>query len=199
MLGVLARRPGGARASEVLHGRAPAACATVLLVRSPLRLRWLSPALVALLSCSGDDAGEPAAPRVWVDVGLPGGADGLEFVALEPGGEVPLQTFGQGGTHALLAVRCGGLGNAAFVGVEIENLASGDAVNAPPSASPRLLLCRESQVCDLLPLLVMTGGLVPPGTDRDGLAVHIRVDASNTEGLSASVERDAVLSTAALR
>ena len=72
----------------------------------------------------------------WVDVGLPGGADGLEFVALEPGGEVPLQTFGQGGTHALLAVRCGGLGNAAFVGVEIANGATGDTVSAPPSASP---------------------------------------------------------------
>ena len=169
------------------------------MVRPPPRLPWLSLALLALLACSGEDAHADPAPRVWVDVGLPGGADGLEFVPLEPGGDVPLQTFGQGGTHALLAVRCGGLGNAAFVGVEIANGATGDTVSAPPSASPRLLLCRDSQVCDLLPLLVMTGGLVPPGTDRDGLAVHIRVDASNAEGLSASVERDAFLSTAALR
>jgi len=168
-------------------------------VRTPPRLRWLPLGIAALVGCSGEDAGAPAEPRAWVDVGLPGGADGLEFVALEPGGEVPLQTFGQGGTHALLAVRCGGLGNAAFVGVEITNSATGDTVSAPPSASPRLLLCRDSQVCDLLPLLVMTGGLVPPGTDRDGLAVHVRVDASNADGLSASVERDAFLSTAALR
>jgi hypothetical protein len=164
-----------------------------------VRLGWPLLALLALVACSGEGAGAPVDAAVWVDVGLPGGADGLEFVPLEPGGEVPLQTFGQGGTHALLAVRCSGLGSAAFVGVEIENSATGDTVSAPPSASPRLLICRDDRVCDLLPLLVMTGGLVPPGTDRDGLAVHLRVDASNAEGLGASVERDAFLSTAALR
>jgi len=44
----------------------------------------------------------------------------------------------------------------------------------------------------------MTGGLVPPGADRDGLAVLIRADASNLAGMAASVERDAFLSTASL-
>lgn len=155
---------------------------------------------LSLAGCGSTDDGTGAAPvpEIAVDVGLPGGADGLEFVSLEPGGSVPLQTFGQGGTHALLAVRTLGLGNRAFVGVEIENLATGDAVGAPAGPSPRLLLCRTPDVCDLLPLLVMTGGLVPPGTDRDGLLVRIRVDASNSEGVAASVERDAVLSTASL-
>lgn len=61
-------------------------------------------------------------------------------------------------------------------------------MSAPAGQSPRLLLCRTPDVCDLLPLLVMTGGLVPPGTDRDGLGVRIRVDASNPEGSAASVE-----------
>jgi hypothetical protein len=151
-------------------------------------------ALLAL-GCSSDDPDSSAAPEAWVDIGLPAGDDGLEFVRLEPGAAVPLETFGQGGTHALLAVRTGGLGNRAFVGVTITNAATGDAVSAPPGPSPRLLLCRSADVCDLLPLLVMTGGLVPPGTDRDGLNVRLRVEAESPEGTSVSVERDAVLST----
>lgn len=151
-------------------------------------------ALLAL-GCSSDDASPSSGAEPWVDIGLPGGADGLEFVPLEPGAAVPLQTFGQGGTHALLAVRTSGLGNRAFIGVTITNAATGDAVSAPPGPSPRLLICRSADVCDLLPLLVMTGGLVPPGTDRDGLNVRLRVDAEAPDGTSVSVERDAVLST----
>jgi hypothetical protein len=153
--------------------------------------------LVALAACGSSDRNS-SRETIWADVGLPGGVDGLEFVRLEPGGEVPLQTFGQGGTHALLAVRTNGLGNRAFIGVAIENVATGDTVSAPAGPSPRLLLCRPEGACDLLPLLVMTGGLVPPGSDRDGLAVRIRVDAANAEGDAASVEREAVLSTASL-
>ncbi|HTV25544.1 MAG TPA: hypothetical protein VMG12_42905 [Polyangiaceae bacterium] len=147
------------------------------------------------IACGSDEAGPAAPVEVGVDIGVPGGSDGLEFVPLEPGAAIPLETFGQGGTHALLAVRTSGLGNRAFIGVSITNIATGDAVSAPPGPSPRLLICRTPDVCDLLPLLVMTGGLVPPGTDRDGLNVRLSVDASNPEGLSASVERDAVLST----
>jgi hypothetical protein len=154
-------------------------------------------ACVADCACSSDDESTPPA-LASVDIGLSGGADGLEFIALEPGGAVPLYTFGQGGTHALLAVRCKGLGSSAFVSVEITNSQSGDAVSAPAGPSPRLLLCREPDVCDLLPLLVMTGGLVPPGTDRDGLAVSIHVDASNAAGRAASVDRDAILTTESL-
>jgi hypothetical protein len=45
----------------------------------------------------------------------------------------------------------------------------------------------------LLPLLVMTGGLVPPGGDREGLSVIVRAEASNLAGRAASVEREAVL------
>jgi hypothetical protein len=148
---------------------------------------------------SSGDGGDPPGAAIWADVGMPGGADGLDFVHLEPGGSVPIQTFGQGGTHALLAVRTNGLGKRAFVSVSIENVATGDTVEAPAGPSPKPLLCRtEGGPCDLLPLLVMTGGLVPPGTDRDGLVVRIQVNASNPEGNTASVEREAVLSTASL-
>jgi hypothetical protein len=150
------------------------------------------------MGCGADDAEPAPSAEVWVDVGLPGGADGLAFVPLEPGSAIPLETFGQGGTHALLAVRTSGLGNRAFIGVTLTSVATGDAVSAPRGPSPRLLICRSPAVCDLLPLLVMTGCLVPPGTDRDGLNVRLRVEASGLDGTSASVERDAVLSTARL-
>src|SRR5262245_44512595 len=97
-------------------------------LRSPRAAGVHAVALLAALSC----ASEPGAPsaEIWVDVGLPGGSDGLEFVPLEPGAAIPLETFGQGGTHALLAVRASGLGNRAFVGVTITNATTGDAVSA---------------------------------------------------------------------
>jgi len=133
-----------------------------------------------------------------VDIGTSGGADGLDFERLEPGGPVPLYTFGQGGTHALLAVRCQGFGDRAFVGLTITDPASGRAVTAPAGQSPRLLACQSDDICELLPLLVMTGGLVPPGEDREGLRVVVRAEASNWAGAAASVEREAVLRGAEL-
>jgi len=166
----------------------PGACA--------LGLGWLGVGSIAC-SSSGPLTAEPS-PEVWVDLGVSSGPDGLDFEHLEPGGSVPLYTFGQGGTHALLAVRCSGLGERAFVAITISNPADGRMVSAPAGQSPRLLACNDAGVCDLLPLLVMTGGLVPPGADRDGLAVLIRADASNLAGMAASVERDAFLSTASL-
>src|SRR5689334_23023708 len=144
----------------------------------------------------GPGSEEPA--QASVDIGLSSGPDGLEFEHLEAGGSVPLYTFGQGGTHALLAVRCVGLGERAIVAITISNPVDGRSVSAPAGQSPRLLACNAEGSCDLLPLLVMTGGLVPPGTDRDGLAVLIRADASNLAGAAASVERDAFLSAASL-
>jgi hypothetical protein len=150
-------------------------------------------------ACSGDgEDPPPPEPSTWVDVGVTSGEDGLDFEALPPGGAVPLHSFGQGGTHALLAVRCSGLGDRAFVSVTIRNVANGEEVSAPAGQEPRLLLPRGDGVYDLLPLLVMTGGLVAPGDERDGLPVSVRVDASNTAGNAASVEREAVLSTETL-
>lgn len=158
---------------------------------------WLGLGLL-LSACSGDDEPPPPEPSPWVDVGVTSGDDGLGFEALPPGGAVPLYTFGQGGTHALLAVRCSGLGDRVFVSVSIQNIATGDEVSAPAGQDPRLLLPRGEGVYDLLPLLVMTGGLVAPGEERDGLPVVVRVDASNLAGAAASIEREAVLSTETL-
>ncbi|MET0409854.1 MAG: hypothetical protein ABW217_01095 [Polyangiaceae bacterium] len=145
---------------------------------------------LAAVACSGADADEP-----WVDIGLSAGDGGLGFARLEAGGEVPLLTFGQGGTHALLAIRCAGFGRSAFVNVTITNLRTGTQVQSAPSASPQLLICREPEVCDLVPFLVMTGGLTEPGVERDGLPIRIDAEAHNVAGERARTEREGVLST----
>ena len=154
--------------------------------------------VVLLCGCSGE-SGEGLAPGTpWVDIGLSAGVGGLDFERLAAGGTVPLATFGQGGTHALLAVRCSGFGDAAFINVDITNLNSGVQVTSTPTASPQLLLCRDELACDLLPLLVMTGGLTAPGEEREGLPIRIEVEAHNVAGTRAEVERDAVLSARSL-
>jgi hypothetical protein len=146
---------------------------------------------LASAACSGSS--EDDGPSV--DIGLSSGEGGLGFERLEPGNEVPLLTFGQGGTHALLAIRCVGFGSRAFVNVTITNLNAGTQVQSAPSPSPQLLICREPEVCDLVPFLVMTGGLTEPGEERDGLPIRIEAEAHNVDGARARVEREAVLST----
>lgn len=180
----------------MLDGLSPRSLALALFFVRALSPLWL-------LACCSEGPEAPletpeGTPEVWVDLGVSSGPDGLDFEHLAPGGSVPLYTFGQGGTHALLAVRCRGLGERAFVALTITNPADGRQVSAPAGQSPRLLACASDGTCDLLPLLVMTGGLVPPGTDRDGLGVVIRADASNLEGIAVSVEREAFLSAASL-
>lgn len=158
--------------------------------------RLLLVASLALVACSGsgaDEVGEGDEP--WVDIGLSAGEGGLGFERLEAGGEVPLFTFGQGGTHALLAIRCAGFGSRAFVNVTITNLQTGTQVQSTPSSSPQLLICREPEVCDLVPFLVMTGGLTEPGQERDGLRVRVEAEAHNVAGARAREEREGVLST----
>lgn len=149
-------------------------------------------------ACSGGDGPETIPSdhaSVEVDIGLPGGDNGLEFMRLEPGQDVLLETFGQGGTHILLAVRCSGFGNRAFVNVSLTNLQTGARVVAPPPASPQLLLCRDERNCDLLPLFVMTGGLTAPGENKDGVPIRIDAEVNNVAGARARVEREAVLRT----
>jgi hypothetical protein len=156
-------------------------------------------AAVAAVACDGGTSparGDAGSNVVAVDVGVTGGPDGLDFVALEPGGEIALHTFGQGGTHALLAVRCIGLGDRAFVSVAITNVETGRESVAPAGTSPRLLLCEDEdeQTCDLLPLLLMTGALTA-GSDGTSVPVLVSAEARNADGAGASVEREAVLST----
>lgn len=146
-----------------------------------------------------DAGGEDAAPdetATEVVIGVPGGEDDLEFIPLQPGDEVQLQTFGQGGTHAIVAVRCIGFGSSAFVEVTIENLETGAVVVAKtPQTRPRPLICREENVCDLLPFLVMTSGLTEADEDKNGLRVEIRAEVRNEAGLTGTGSQQAVLRT----
>jgi hypothetical protein len=133
-----------------------------------------------------------------VEIGVPGGADGLEFAPLEPGAELHLRTFGQGGTHVFLGVRCTHFGQRAFVGITLTNLVTGHFIVAPAPARPQLLFCNEPEVCDLVPVLVMTSGLAESDAERNGLPIRIDVSVHNTSGAAASASAEARLSTALL-
>lgn len=170
--------------------------------------RALALAALALLPVAGcgsshaDDASPESgvdAAQVSVQVGIPAGEDGLSFAPLEPNGELRLESFGQGGIHVLLAVRCVGFGNRAFVGVTVTNLVTGREVVSPPPARPQLLLCRDANVCDLVPILVMVGAIAPEaGAERNGLHVRVTAEVQNSAGAASSASQEAVLSTADL-
>jgi hypothetical protein len=129
-----------------------------------------------------------------VAIGVTGEPTGLEFDPLAKGGDIPLETFGQGGTHAALAIRTIGFGKQAFVDVTLENLDTGKMVHTVPSSRPQLLLCRGGKtcVCDLLPLNVMTGGLAECAK-KDGLAVRVTAKVRNKDGLMGEASQEGVL------
>jgi hypothetical protein len=160
----------------------------------------LMPAILGVLACSPPDPTPGAQAEASVELGVPGGVDGLDFVPLQGGEELRLKTFGQGGTHVYLGVRCIGFGNRAFVGFELTNTRTGTSVVAPPPTRPQLLYCLDdtNRVCDLVPATIMTGGLTAPEEERDGLVVGIEVDVSNSAGSTATASAEVVLSTADL-
>lgn len=133
------------------------------------------------------------------EIGVPGGPDGLEFAPLANGGELRLQTLGQGGTHVFLAVRTKGFGNRAYVTITMRNLTTGKEIQSPAPPRPQLLFCDDAQrVCDLVPLTVMTGGITEQGEERDGLRVAIEAEVHNEAGVEALAATEATLSTADL-
>jgi len=152
-----------------------------------------------LLACGDDvsssvDAGPDAGSGAQVVIGTPSEDGRLGFVPLEVGGDIPLDTFGQGGTHATLAVRCIGFGNKAWVDVTIDNVADGASVFTFPMTRPQLLVCRDDErnVCDQLPIHVMTGGLADP-SEKDGLRVRVTATVRNEAGERGSASIEAVL------
>jgi hypothetical protein len=159
-----------------------------------LRSLVLSP-LLAAFGCASSEEPPPASePAASVDIGLPAGDDGLGFESLPEGGELRLQTFGQGGTHILFGIRTVGFGTRAFVAMTLTNLATGAQVISPAPVRPQLFIC-ENDGCDLVPLLVMTAGLVETGAERDGVVVEVRADVHDDAGLEAFATREGVLST----
>jgi hypothetical protein len=166
-------------------------------------MRILSAFVLLVIGCSGSGGENPESdasplPAASVQIGLPAGSDGLGFAPLAPGAELRLQTFGQGGTHVLLGVRCSGFGNRAFVTLKLRNLESGaEAVTNAP-VRPQLLYCHADGMCDLVPILAMTSGLTDPGQERNGVRVAVTASVRNEAGISAETVQEAVLSTADL-
>ncbi len=154
-------------------------------------LRPSIPPLVLAL-CAGCLESSGPQQQVEVEIGVPDDVTGLEFVPLDEGGDIPLESFGQGGTHASLAVRCIGFGNRAFVDVTLENLETGETAMTAPASRPQLLLCRDEETCDLIPLHVLTGGLAPPD-EKDGLAIGVTAEVRTEDGLVGTAEIEGVL------
>jgi hypothetical protein len=148
---------------------------------------------------SGDagDAGGNQGGTGQVELGVPTGPDSLDFAPLEDGAVLPLETFGQGGTHVLLGVRCVGFGQRAFVSLRVQNLHNGTELVAPAPARPQLLFC-EGDVCDLVPITMMMGGIAESDAERDGLPVEISAEVHNLAGITGMDSAQATLSTADL-
>jgi hypothetical protein len=166
---------------------------------------WAALCAAALLGCADsshdgakDGGGDMPAVKPEVQIGTTD-PDTLDFRPLEQDGDVPLQTLGQGGTHAALAVRCIGFGNTAFIDVDIENIDEhseymGKVVSSVKMTRPRLLLCRDDaqRVCDETKLNVLTGGLADPA-EKDGLHVRITAKVHSPKGAKAMATQDGVL------
>jgi hypothetical protein len=153
----------------------------------------------ALVACSSHDAARQAVPRPApagpsIEIGVPGGDDGLAFIPFEADQVLKLETFGQGGTHILLAARTRGFGIRAYTAFTVENLATGATLVAPAPTRPQLYYCHE-EVCDLVPVTMMMGGIAAPDADRNDLTVAVTVDAHTEAGLTATDSHEARLST----
>lgn len=154
---------------------------------------WTALALLAVGCGAPDDVEGQPQGKPEVDVGLAGGDGSLEFLALAPGAEVPLETFGQGGRHVLLAVRTYGQGPRVYIRAALINSATGAQASTPFGARPSLLRCDENGNCDLAPFVLPVGAAAYDGLTSQGLPVQLRVDTETPEGLSASVIRDVLL------
>jgi hypothetical protein len=148
-------------------------------------------------AAAGEAGAGPVVP-VSVELGKPGGEDDLDFLPLADGAELRLQTFGQGGTHVVIAVRCRGFGSRAFVSATLRNLVTGVEVEELAPARPQLLYCGEDDVCDLVPYLVHASGLTSTDDERDGLHALLTARARNESGAIAEGSVEVVLSTADL-
>lgn len=169
---------------------------------------WALASLLVLSACSGSEApgsgdgdaggtgGSDAGSELTgeVQLGVPSGPDGLDFSPLMDGTVLNLETFGQGGTHVLLGVRCIGFGSRAFVELRAKNVDQGTELIAPAPAHPQLMFC-EGDVCDLVPITMMMGGIATSGAEREGLAIELTANVHNAAGVSGTDSRRAVLST----
>ncbi|MDD9964869.1 MAG: hypothetical protein OXR73_01485 [Myxococcales bacterium] len=121
------------------------------------------------------DGGAPGMDNgMEVQIGIPDPEIGAGFLPLERDGDIVLDTFGQGGSHAELALACRGFGTSVFPQFAVENLADGSTIMTACFSAPQPLLCDDEELCIDSPNFVMLGGLADPD-ELDGL--HVRVTA----------------------
>lgn len=173
-------------------------------------MKWLPTSLLglSLFACHGgtastsdasetsarDDAGFPPDAGVLpVEIGIPDEISSSTFVELDEEGDVRIQDGGQGGTHALVALRFEDLGNWIFYEIGIRNLEGDGGVQTPSLVRPRPVPCDESMtVCRLSPVFVVLGGLADK-SEWDGLHVEIHAEVWNEDGVRGAGTRRAYL------
>jgi hypothetical protein len=145
----------------------------------------------------GDGGVDPeagAAGELAVDIGVPGGMDGLDFVEFESGGEIELETFGQGGTHVTVAVRARGIGmNRAYLDVTLLDLDSDARSMTPPTSRPQLWYCMDMKSfaeCQQTRVFAPLGGLA---RGKDSLRVRITAVVTTLDGRLGSGSTEARL------
>lgn len=136
---------------------------------------------------------EPQELGVQVEVGLAGESGRSEFLALQQGDALPLQTFGQGGRHVLLAVRTHAHGSRAYIRAGLLNVQSGAEATTEFGARPSLFYCQDPEVCDLVPFLVPVSAAVYDGVMSRDLRVLLRVETETSKRRSASTTRELLL------
>jgi hypothetical protein len=136
----------------------------------------------------------PVLPSVTLEIGIPDPEKSSTFLELEQDGDVLIQDGGQGGTHALVALRFTGFGQWVYYQISIRDPAGGGEVATPELIRPRPMLCDEELFeCRYSPILVVIGGLAPK-EDWDGLYVEIVAVVRNEDG-----DEEVALQTAYLR
>lgn len=139
-----------------------------------------------------EDAG-PTGPEVTLEIGIPDPEKSSTFLELPDDGDVLIQDGGQGGTHALVALRFTGFGQWVYYQITIRDPEGGGQVMTPELIRPRPMLCDEALFeCRYSPILVVIGGLAPK-EEWDGLDVEISALVRNEEGAQAVATKYATL------
>jgi hypothetical protein len=140
------------------------------------------------LGDSGSDA-----PSVTLEIGVPDRDKSSAFAELAQDGDVQIQDGGQGGTHALIALRFSGFGQWVYYQVSIRDPEGGGEVQTPDLIRPRPMLCDDALFeCRYSPILVVIGGLAPK-EEWDGLHVEITAVVRNEDGAEATAVQTAYL------
>lgn len=73
-----------------------------------------------------EDAAVDARVQPSISIGIPDDVTGIRYEPLAAGGDVKLETYGQGGLHAVFIIQCVGMGNQAWVDIRMTNLGDYD-------------------------------------------------------------------------